>query len=182
MTIEQNITQQSSSQHGVDVKTKKYNSSCHCGACRIECNNSPIFRVICHCSICTRISGGIAMAFVGFDNPGLKVVSGFEHLQSYKATDQMERFHCRICGSNVYNQSLVADRQFRDTPLANFERDSNGAIIALDELKPDGHINFNDCQKCYSDAFKYDGLMKFSAMPGSATVENYQLPSINTSN
>ena len=166
----------SSSPPGVSEQKKRYTGSCHCGACRFECTGTPIFRVICHCSICTRTSGGIAVAFVGFQNQHLNVLLGAEHLRGYKATDRMERFHCQICGSNVYNQSLLADRLFRDVPLANFSTDNDGAIIALDELKPDGHINFADCQKCYREMFKYDGLVKFSAMPGSATVENHPLP------
>ena len=152
---------------------KRYSGSCHCGACQFECTASPIFRIICHCSICARISGGIAIAFVGFEDTELKLISGSEYLKGYKATDRMERFHCQICGSNVYNQSLLPDRLFRDVPLANFKTDDNGAIISLDELKPTGHINFNDCQKCYRDTFKCDGLVKFSAMPGSAIVENH---------
>ena len=162
----------SSSNDGMKNETKKYSGSCHCGACQFECTGLPIFSSICHCSICTRISGGIAAAFVGFDNSKLSLISGSEHIKGYKATDRMERFHCQICGSNVYNQSLLPDQLFRDVPLANFKADDNGAIIALDELKPTDHVNFNDCQKCYRDNYKHDGLVKFSGMPGSATVDN----------
>ena len=165
-----------SSQHAHD-RTKVYNGSCHCGACQYQCTGTPFFRVICHCSICTRISGGIAVAFVGFDTPNVELLAGSEHMRGYKATERMERFHCQICGANVYNESLVPDRPFRDMPLANFRADDTGAIIGLDELKPDGHINFDACQACYSDVFKHDGLIKFSAMPGSVTVENHATPS-----
>jgi hypothetical protein len=137
---------------------------------------SPIFRVICHCSICTRLSGGIAIAFVGFENEHLRLIGGSEHLQGYRATDRMERFRCRTCGSNVYNQSLLVDRQFRDTSLSNFQIDQHGAIIELDELKPTSHINYANCQACFNDVFKYDGLIKFSGMPGSALVTNHPSP------
>ena len=171
MTSKPNTSQQTSPD--AQDQKKKYTGACHCGACRFECTGAPIFRVICHCSICTRISGGIAMAFVGFQNQHLTVIEGANHLRGYKATERMERFFCQTCGSNVYSQSLLPDRQFRDVPLANFNTDNDGAIIALDELKPDGHINFSNCQKCYSEVFKYDGLVKFSGMPGSATVENH---------
>ena len=177
MTTQQNVVQST-----IDEKIKKYSGSCHCQACRFECTGSPIFRVICHCSICTRLSGGIAVAFVGFENSQLEIIAGSDHLQSYKATDRMERFRCRICGSNVYNQSLLVDRQFRDTPLTNFQTDDHGVIIELDQLKPDGHINFERCQNCYSDMFKYDGLVKFSAMPGSAVIENHPSSIANSSN
>lgn len=121
------------------------------------------------------------MAFVGFENSQLEIIQGSERLQSYTATDRMERFRCQICGSNVYNQSLLVDRQFRDTHLTNFQTDDNDVVIRLDDLKPDGHINFEWCQKCYSDMFKYDGLVKFSAMSGSTPIENHPSSVVNNS-
>lgn len=150
----------------------KFEGSCYCGSCQFTCEGTPKFRVICHCSICTRISGGIAVAFVGFDNDKLIVTKGSEHLRGFKTTERMERFHCDKCGSSVYNQSLLANRLFRDTPLMNFKRDDEGNILQLDQLKPDSHMFFSQCQQCYSEMFKTDGLIKFSTMPGSTIIPN----------
>ena len=79
----------------------KFQGSCYCGSCEFICDDRPIFRVICHCSICTRISGGIAVPFVGFENDKLKVIKGVEHLKSYRTTERMERFFCGKCSSSV---------------------------------------------------------------------------------
>ncbi|CAF3864023.1 unnamed protein product [Rotaria sp. Silwood1] len=87
----------------------------------------------------------------------------------------MERFHCEKCSSNIYNQSLLANRLFRDTPLMNFRRDDQGNILQLDQLQPDSHMFFSQCQKCYSEMFKTDDLIKFSSMPGSTIIPNHPL-------
>ncbi|CAF2828602.1 unnamed protein product [Rotaria sp. Silwood2] len=155
-----------------NVEQLNFEGSCYCGSCQFTCEGKPMFRVICHCSICTRISGGIAVAFVGFENDNLKVIKGSEHLRGFKSTERMERFHCEKCSSNVYNQSLLADRLFRDTPLMNFKRDDQENILQLDQLKPDSHMFFSQCQQCYSEMFKTDGLIKFSLMPGSTIIPN----------
>lgn len=150
----------------------KYQGSCYCGSCEFICEDEPIFRVICHCSICTRLSGGIAVAFVGFENEKFQMIKGSEYLKSFKATERMERFFCEKCSSSVYNQSLLKDRLFRDTPLMNFKRDKQGNIVDLDKLQPESHIFFSQCQQCYIDMFKTDGLIKFSSIPGSTIILN----------
>lgn len=153
----------------------KFEGSCYCGACQFICEGKPFFCTLCHCSICTRISGGIAIPFVGFENENLKVIKGLENLKGFKATERMERFYCKTCSSNVYNQSLSTDRLFRDTSLMNFKRDEQGNIIHLDQLKPDSHIFFNECQQCFTTMFKTDGFIKFSKMPGSTIISNGSL-------
>ena len=151
----------------------KFEGSCYCGKCEFICEGKPFFRSLCHCSICTRISGGIAIPFVGFENDNLKVVKGEKNLKRFKATERMERFYCKTCSSNVYNQSLSSAVSFRDTSLMNFKRDNQGNIIQLDQLKPDSHLFFSECQQCFIEMFKTDGLIKFSTMPGSTTISNW---------
>ncbi|CAF1247145.1 unnamed protein product [Adineta ricciae] len=150
----------------------KFEGSCYCGACQFICEGKPLFRTLCHCSICTRISGGVAVPFVGFANESLEVTKGLKNLKGFKATERMERFHCKTCSSNVYNQSLLPDRLFRDTSLMNFKRDDQGRIIDLDQLKAGSHMFFSECQQCFADIFKTDGLVKFSTMPGSTVISN----------
>lgn len=155
-----------------NTSTEKFEGSCYCGACQFICEGEPFFRVICHCLICTRISGGIALALVGFADERLKIVQGSDHLRGFKSSERMERFHCNICSSNVYNQSLLTDHLFRDTPLVNFRRNERGQILNLNQLQPDSHMFFSRCQPCYIDMFKTDGLIKFSEMPGSTIIPN----------
>lgn len=149
-----------------------YTGSCFCGKCIFESTTKPTFKVICHCNICTRISGGIAVAYVGFSDNDLKIIDEQNNLTSYKSTENMERYFCKTCFSNVYNQSLIPDLQFRDCPLSNFKTDLDGKIEHINELKPENHINFDNCKPCYVDMFKKDGLLKFSGMPGSRIIEN----------
>ena len=149
----------------------EFKGSCYCGRCQFICKERPLFSTICHCSICTRISGGIAVALVGFSGDSLQLVKGIEDLKSFKSSDQMERFHCRICSSSVYNQSLSVEKSFRDTPLMNFSRDGCGHIMQFEILKPDSHIFFGNCQLECLGMFRHDRLTKFSEMPGSEVLD-----------
>lgn len=142
-----------------------FHGSCYCGSCQFVCKSKPIFRTLCHCSICTRISGGLAFPCIGFSNNDFIMVKGLECLKGFKSSERLERFHCKICSSNVYNQSLVSNRLFRDTSLMNFRRDADGKIVRFDELKPDCHMFFKQCPSCYAELFKHDGLIKFDGLP-----------------
>ena len=52
----------------------------------------------------------------------------------------MTRYRCRTCGTSVYNQSNLEEYDFRDAPLAIFDRDSEGKIQRIEELIPKTHI------------------------------------------
>ncbi len=73
----------------LDIEQLKFEGSCYCGTCQFICEEKPFFRTLCHCSICTRISGGTAIPLVGFENDYLKVIKGLENLKGFKATERM---------------------------------------------------------------------------------------------
>jgi len=118
--------------------------SCLCGACEITADVSKkIFSVICHCTICQRLGSANGQAIVGFDGKALQIVKGSDHLDSYRTSESMTRYRCQTCGGSVYNQSHIPEMDFRDTPLAIFERDEETGQIkinVLDKLAPDTHI------------------------------------------
>ena len=118
-----------------------YRGSCLCGAVRIEASpSSKIFSVVCHCTICQRLGSAAGQALVGFAGQSLQIVKGGDHLDSYDTSAGMTRHRCRTCGSSVYNQSKLPEFDFRDCPLALFERDEQGIIKRLEELRPKTHI------------------------------------------
>ena len=92
------------------------------------------------CTICQRLGSAAGQALVGFKGQSLQVTKGEDHLDSYDTSEGMKRFRCRTCGTSIYNQSNLKDYDFRDTPLAIFERDGDGNIKYLEELRPKTNI------------------------------------------
>ena len=122
-------------------QSKHHEGSCLYGTIRIEVDpTQKIFSVVCHCTICQHLGSAAGQALVGFQGKSLQVVVGEDHLDSYDTSEGMTRFRCRTCGALVYNQSKLPDFDFRDAPLAIFERDNCGIITRSDELRPTTHI------------------------------------------
>lgn len=144
---------------------KNYTVLCLCHSCEIKTVKNPIFRTMCHCTFCTRVSGGVAVSFVGFENDGIEFVKGENNLVSH-VSGPIERFFCKTCFSNVYNQSNIPGNSFKDCALANFARDNEGQILYQDDLKPESHMFYKRCQNCYKDTFDGDGLKKYQNFLG----------------
>lgn len=135
--------------------------TCFCNSCEIKTLDKPIFRIICHCTFCTRISGGIAVSWVGFKEDKIKIIKGND-IVSYHYGGHIYRYFCKICHSNVYNECISENKKFKACPLSNFKRDSKGQIENINKLKPESHIFYKNCQTCYKDIFENDGLIKLN--------------------
>lgn len=145
--------------------------SCLCGSCEITAPpNAKIFSIICHCTICQRLGSANGQAIVGFAGKSLQITKGFDNLDSYPTSKTMTRYRCKTCGASVYNQSHIPEMDFRDCPLAIFERDEETGQIKkdiLDKLAPDAH--------CFC-AHRNPGLVgtdpesvaKFMGLPGDS--------------
>mmetsp|Transcript_28657 Transcript_28657/g.80694 ORF Transcript_28657/g.80694 Transcript_28657/m.80694 type:complete len:185 (+) Transcript_28657:126-680(+) len=142
-----------------------YNGSCLCGHTAFQVDGSPIFRVVCHCSLCTKWYGSTATALAGFPDGAISLSSGKEDLLSWKTSDGMERMRCGKCGSPVYNQSLLEDYKFQDVALASLACDDSGAIIGLDALSPVQHIFYNKHNPL--SQFSDDNRQKWATFPGA---------------
>mmetsp|Transcript_43058 Transcript_43058/g.92275 ORF Transcript_43058/g.92275 Transcript_43058/m.92275 type:complete len:165 (-) Transcript_43058:135-629(-) len=149
-----------------EVAMEPFRGSCFCGACAFEATGVPIFRANCHCTLCQRWIGAPSTAFVGFKDEAMKIVKGEGNMHGFKTTDGMTRYRCKDCGSPVYGQSHLEAFPFRDAPLGLFERDAEGNILRLDELRPLSHIF---CSSRIPGLVKADpdDVKKFLAYPGS---------------
>lgn len=142
---------------------------CHCGAVRFSVDSAAtIFRISCHCTICQRKSGSAFLPVVGFKAGALKIESGEDRLVKFATSERMERYSCSACNAGVFNRSLLPDRPFDDVPLAAFDRERDGGkdgpIAHFDLLAPTGHMFYGS--RVVGDAFKGDGLPKWSGVPG----------------
>ena len=119
---------------------KVYKGACICGKTTIEAAGPVLFRCLCHCQICQRYIGATSAAFVGFAGKQLQVKPGPDGLLPFKSSEGMTRYRCGSCGTPVYAESTDPKYDFRDAPLVVFERDADGKIKDLDELRPTAHI------------------------------------------
>lgn len=80
--------------------------SCHCGAVRFAVEApSPVPFMRCYCGICRKTAGAGGFAInLGADAASLSV-EGRESVTTYRASPQMERTFCAICGSQLWGYS-----------------------------------------------------------------------------
>ena len=81
------------------VETHK--GHCLCGAVQLEGHGKPTIE-ICHCSMCQHWHGGPAMAVMFAD--GTHIVSGTEHIGTYKSSEWARRSFCKRCGTTLFYQ------------------------------------------------------------------------------
>jgi hypothetical protein len=86
-----------------------FEGGCLCGAVRYRATARPLRGVICHCSICRRHSGALALAFVHFP------VAEFAWLTAepnwYRSSRHAQRGFCAACGSTVaMREEVLRDR------------------------------------------------------------------------
>lgn len=86
-----------------------FEGGCLCGAIRYRATAPTLRGVICHCSMCRRHSGSLALAFVHFPATAftwLKAVPSW-----YRSSAYAERGFCPHCGSTVgMREQALADR------------------------------------------------------------------------
>ena len=80
----------------------QHTCQCPCGAVRYEVRGDPLFRIICHCSICRRATGSNGIAVVVIDNEAFRWTRGENEVATWKKPDaDWQTWFCRICGSPV---------------------------------------------------------------------------------
>lgn len=73
---------------------------CLCGAVRYRLTK-PVHNIdACHCNMCRKHSGGIALG-LNVPDGGIEW-SGEENIQTYQSSDWAERGFCKICGSGLF--------------------------------------------------------------------------------
>ena len=84
----------------------KHAGGCRCGQVRYEVSGQSIWCAICYCESCTRASGGLAVAWSGFDKSKFRLVSG--SLEIYESSPGVLRGFCRRCGTSLTYQKNPA--------------------------------------------------------------------------
>lgn len=72
---------------------------CHCGAIRYSASGPLTHQTLCHCSICRKVSGAPAVAWVTVPTQGFRIVQGDPVI--YRSSEAGLRMFCGICGSQL---------------------------------------------------------------------------------
>lgn len=139
-----------------------FEGECFCSAVAFVCHGSPDWSLVCHCSICARLSGASGVDLVAWKgNESIKITRGQDNVSLIMSSPQMQRSFCKTCGSPLLSTSLMPDMAFQDVPLSLFKRDPAGNIIHWDLLKPTSHIFYTTRVRNY-----VDDLPKWESYPG----------------
>jgi len=86
-----------------------WSGGCLCGALRYRADAAPVRVVICHCSICRRVSGAPMLCFVHFPKRAFAWLAD-EPLR-HRSSPHAERGFCPRCGSTLTrHEPVIADR------------------------------------------------------------------------
>ncbi|RYF76654.1 MAG: GFA family protein [Comamonadaceae bacterium] len=72
---------------------------CHCGAIRYSAAGPLTHQTLCHCSICRKVSGAPAVAWVTVPAQGFQIVRGDPVV--YRSSETGLRMFCGTCGSQL---------------------------------------------------------------------------------
>ena len=76
--------------------------SCRCGAIAFEISADVTDVIVCHCSICRRLTGGNGIAVVIVDNDHFRWTQGEDLIENWqKPKGNWQSWFCRKCGSTL---------------------------------------------------------------------------------
>jgi hypothetical protein len=73
---------------------------CQCGAVRFELAQAPAEYGACHCSICRKVGGGVALS--AMVHPGGATWTSSASLKTFASSEWAERGFCGECGSSLF--------------------------------------------------------------------------------
>jgi hypothetical protein len=86
-----------------------WTGGCLCGAVRYQAEADPMRTVICHCTICRRVSGAPMMGFVHFPAEAFRWLGSPP--KRYRSSTHAERGFCPQCGSTLtMHEAVLGDR------------------------------------------------------------------------
>lgn len=116
-----------------DVKTMT--GGCMCGAVRYSAEISSGKVAACHCGMCRRWTGGVALAL---DNVSNLVFEDEKNIGKFSSSGWGERWFCKTCGSSL----LWRSDQLHLTALMAGSLDDQDGLSLTDEI-------FVDCKPVY---------------------------------
>ena len=73
---------------------------CNCGAVEFEIDGETTPVIICHCSICRKMTGSNGVPVVVFSKDGLRWTKGEDQISTWKKPDaDWQVWFCKTCGS-----------------------------------------------------------------------------------
>ena len=76
--------------------------ACSCGASRFQSDGEPLFRIICHCTICQRYNSAPFADVLVFRAEDVSLPSpGAVEFQTYKRPPNVQRGKCATCGQSA---------------------------------------------------------------------------------
>ena len=142
--------------------------SCLCGAAKFSFETPVTEAAACHCSMCRKWTGGIAMS-VEVPPDGLHIESG-DTITVYASSEWGERAFCSACGSGLWYR-LVAPGPHHGTCYVNMGTlDDTTGITLTHELfidaKPAGYALSGD-HTCITGA-EFLAMMEDAAKDGGS--------------
>ncbi len=117
---------------------KVHSGGCFCGDVRYEASGPSVWKSICYCESCTKISGAPAIAWAGIEKPRFRVVTG--DIREFESTHGVYRGFCPRCGTTLtYRKDPQTVKGARD--------DVYIAIRTLDDpnaYPPDEHVFYGE--------------------------------------
>jgi hypothetical protein len=117
---------------------------CLCGAVTFTAAARSPNVTACHCSMCSRWGGGVALSI---DIETAPLFTGEDNIAIYKSSDWGERGFCKVCGSSLYWRLSGTDRY---TFSAGALDDMSGFRLAKEiyiDDKPEYYTFANDTVK-----------------------------------
>lgn len=135
------------------MRTMEGKCLCEKVSYKISGELGPIFN--CHCSKCRRWHGSAFRTRASIAKSQLVWISGEDNLSSYKSSDNVTKYFCRTCGSNLHSTYL--DRpEVIGFPI--------GGIDGIKNQEPDAHI-FTSSKASWHKIT--DALPQYESWPGS---------------
>ena len=128
---------------------------CPCGHTRFEILGRPLFRILCHCTICQRFNAAPMADVVIYDAVAVQLpAAGSVSFQAYKPPPNVQRGKCTRCGApaiEVFEAPLFPKLTMVPTPV-------HGTRDALPA--PVGHMFYDKRVADVADALpKHSGLL-----------------------
>jgi hypothetical protein len=126
-----------------------HRGACFCGAIEIEASGMPEGMGYCHCRSCRSWSAGPVNGFSLWKPSSVRIVSGAEHVVTFRKTPMSERQFCSKCGGHLMTNH---------PPFGLV--DVYAATIPSLPFVPGVHVNYAETVLAM-----HDGLPKFKDFP-----------------
>ena len=121
---------------------------CLCGAVRYTLAAAPTHMDVCHCGMCRKHTGGLAL---GFMVPASGITwAGEENLGLYRSSDWAERGFCKLCGSGLFYRTIEGPGADELSLGAGSLEDLNGVGLTTEiyvDSQPDGYAFAGDLKR-----------------------------------